>query len=169
MDIFCSGRLELATGGYPFWIGQNLDCWMVIPCQAELVTEPLTFGPSSALGWLQVGMGVAVLCVTATADPAGRFLLGPASALLVTLGVRDLVLRPTLSAGRDGLTVVDGLHRRVVTWAEVEQVRVVTDRRAPLLELDLGDTVVVLSRRRLRMPPSLVLEQLEQLRADQSS
>jgi len=139
---------------------------MVIPCQAERVKEPLEFGPPVGLGWLQVAVGVTLLCVTAAADPTGRVLMVPAAALLVALGVRDLVLRPTLSAGREGLTVVDGLHRRVVTWAAVERVRVVTDRRAPLLELDLGDAVVVLSRRRLWMPPSLVLEQLEQLRAD---
>jgi hypothetical protein len=41
---------------------------------------------------------------------------------------------------------------------------VVADRRAALLELDLGSVTVVLSRRRLGCPPVQALEQLEAAR-----
>jgi hypothetical protein len=41
---------------------------------------------------------------------------------------------------------------------------VITDRRTPLLELDLDHTVVVLSRRRLGTAPYLVLEELDTVR-----
>lgn len=98
-------------------------------------------------------------------DPLGRLLLLPAAGLLLALALRDLLLRPTLTGTTDGLTLVTGLHRVTVPWADVEVLRVVTDRRAPLLEIDLGDTVVVLSRGRLGAPPYAVLEDLQELRA----
>jgi hypothetical protein len=128
------------------------------------VNEPLRAGPAAAAGWLQVVAGLVLLLGTTLADPVGRVLLVPAGLLLAGSGLRDLLLRPVLTADRDGLTVVEGLHRRQLPWTEVEGVRVVTDRRAPLLELDLGTHVVVLSRRRLGRPPYQVLEELQQLR-----
>jgi hypothetical protein len=47
-----------------------------------------------------------------------------------------------------------------VPWDRVERMRVVRDRRAALLELDLGVTVVVLSRNRLGRWPEDVLTDL---------
>ena len=48
---------------------------------------------------------------------------------------------------------VTGWRRVRAAWPEVERMRVVRDRRAELLELDLGHTVVLLSRTRMdRLP-----------------
>ena len=123
------------------------------------------FAPSGATvaGPLVVGivLGLAALDL----DTGGRLLIVPAALVLLALGLRDALLRPTLALRHDGLDVVVGGRRRHVPWAELEGVRVVTDRRATLLELDLGFTVVVLSRRRLGVPPDVALEVLEQVRA----
>lgn len=120
--------------------------------------------PDRRLIWLQLGLAVCLLAAVAVADPAGRLLLVPAGLLLLVLGARDLLLRPVLTADPTGLRVVQGWSRREVPWSTVAGLRVVTDRRAPLLELDLGDTVVVLSRSRLGRAPYLVLAELEACR-----
>ncbi|MDP9497853.1 MAG: PH domain-containing protein, partial [Actinomycetota bacterium] len=83
--------------------------------------------------------------------------------LLLAVAGRDLLLRPALRADAAGIVVVTGLRRRAVAWTEVERVQVVTDRRAPLLELDLGDTLVLLSRLRLGRPPEAVAAELSAL------
>ena len=71
-----------------------------------------------------------------------------------------LALRPVLRADTAGLEVVVGLRRRQLSWPEVHGLRVVDDRRTPLLEVDLGSTLVVLTRRRLGRPPDVVLDEL---------
>jgi hypothetical protein len=124
----------------------------------------VSWGPSRGQGWFQLAGAVLVLAAALGLDGLGRLLALPAAALLAVLGARDLHLRPTLRADTGGLTVVVGVRRLTVPWAEVEGLRVVTDRRSPLLEIDLGDTVVVLPRRRLGAAPSLVLEELAALR-----
>lgn len=124
----------------------------------------LQAGPARAAGVLQVALGLALLAGTAAADPVGRVLLVPAGVALLASGLRDLLLAPVLRATGAGLDVVDGLRRRHLAWSQVEDLRVVTDRRAPLLEVDAGDHVVVLSRRRLGASPYQVLEDLQALR-----
>lgn len=59
---------------------------------------------------------------------------------------------------------MDGWTRRTASWPDVHDLRVVTDRRTALLELDLDGALVVLSRRRLGSAPHQALEQLERLR-----
>ena len=108
--------------------------------------------------------GVALLVLAVPAAGAGRVLLVPAGLWLLGLALRDLLLRPVLSADGSGLTVVDGLSRRHLPWSEVVALRVVRDRRTPLLEIDLGSTVVVLSGHRLGMDPEAALHGLEQVR-----
>ena len=102
--------------------------------------------------------------LAALADPAGRLLAGVGAAVAAVAGLRDLLLRPVLRADRTGVDVVSGVRRLHADWAQVEQLRVVTDRRAPLLELDLGGPVVVLSRLRLGRPPAAVLAELLDVR-----
>lgn len=121
--------------------------------------------PPLVLAWAQVALGCLGLVGALTVDPAGRVLLWPAAAALVVMGLRDVLLRPTLLLEPDALTVIDGLRRRQTPWSELADASVVTDRRAPLLQLDLTDTVVVLSRHRLGTTPSQALEQLEAFRA----
>ncbi|MGZ6826830.1 MAG: PH domain-containing protein [Mycobacteriales bacterium] len=109
-------------------------------------------------------LGLALLAGTTRADPVGAVLLVPAGVLALASGLRDLLLTPALRADATGLEVVDGLHRRRLPWAQVEGLRVVTDRRTPLLEVDAGEVLVVLSRRRLGASPYQVLEELQALR-----
>jgi hypothetical protein len=120
--------------------------------------------PSRTSAMLALALAALLLLGALFADPAGALLLIPAGLFLLALAGRDLVQRPVLSADRAGLTIVTGWRRRSVTWPQVERLRVVTDRRAALLELDLGETVVVLTRRRLGRTPYAVLDELDALR-----
>lgn len=120
--------------------------------------------PAPAQGGLLVLVGLALGAAAVLAAPPAWVLLGPAGAVAVALGVRDLLLRPVLAVGPDALTVVDGVRRLRVPHAQVERVRVVRDRRTPLLELDLGDAgLVVLTRRRLGRSPDEALTLVERV------
>ncbi len=125
----------------------------------------VTSGPTrtAAAGLFLAGCLLALL--GASADAGGRVLVLPAAALLLGLGVRDLVLRPVLQADQRGVRVVSGVRRVHADWADVERLRVVTDRRTPVLELDLGHAVVVLGRLRLGRAPADVLAELLSVRA----
>lgn len=123
----------------------------------------VTAGPSVVASGVLAAAGLLLAVTGAAADPTGRLLAWPAALLLLAVAGRDLLLRPALCADSAGIEVVTGLRRRAVAWADVERVRVVTDRRAPLLELDLGDTLVLLSRLRLGRPPHAVPAELSAL------
>ena len=123
----------------------------------------VTAGPPSTAPVALLLAAGALLLLGRVADAGGRVLAWPAAALLAGAALRDLLLRPVLSAGPAGLQVVTGLRRRSVPWSAVERLRVVRDRRTPLLEIDLGDTLVVLSRFRLGRPPEDVLSELSAL------
>lgn len=142
-------------------------------CQPGPVTVDLA--PSAPAAWGCVAAGTALALGAwfagagaasggGTDGTAGLVLAVPAGVLLMVLGLRDALLRPALALGPQGLVVLDGWTRRAVDWRGLERARVVTDRRAALLELDLGDVLVVLSRRRLGVPPWRALELLEQVR-----
>jgi hypothetical protein len=106
-----------------------------------------------------------LLVVALLSDPAGRLLALPAAAIVLALGLRDLRSGPLLHADEVGVDVLQGLRRVRAPWAEVERMRVVRDRRAELLELDLGGTIALLSRQRLGRLPEDVLTDLITLRA----
>ncbi len=108
--------------------------------------------------------GLLLLLAAGFAEPMGQLLLLPGAAALLALTGRDLLLRPVLSADDAGLTVVDGWRRRAATWPDVEGLRVVRDRRASLLEIDLGAHLVVLSAHRLGTDPDAALLLLEPYR-----
>ena len=114
-------------------------------------------------GWvgLQLVAALALLALVPLVDPVGALLLVPGGLAALGFGLRDLLLSPTLTADAAGLTVVEGVRRTRATWSEVARLRVVTDRRTDLLELDLGDRLVVLSRRRLGAPVDDVLTALQ--------
>jgi hypothetical protein len=120
--------------------------------------------PRSWWGWGQLaGAGIA-LAVLPGVDQLSWVIVLPVAAGAAASGLRDLLLSPVLTADADGLLVVDGVRRVRAGWSEVERLRTVQDRRTPLLELDLGDRVVVLTARRLGAPVDEVLEALEELR-----
>ena len=130
-----------------------------------LPAENLTIAPPRQITALMT-VGMAALAGTAAlADPAGQVLALPGALLLAVLIVRDLTLGPVLRADRDGLTVLSGRRQLQVPWADVVAMTVQTTRRTPVLDLDLGATVVVLGRGRLGRAPSEVLAHLRVLQA----
>jgi hypothetical protein len=122
--------------------------------------EPAAWGPPRWHGWLLCAAGLLSLALLPVVDTAGRLLVGALAVALGALGARDLLLDPVLEVDETSLTVVDGLHRLTVPATQVERIRVVTDRRTPLLEVDLGETIVVLSSRRLGAPVDAVAAEL---------
>lgn len=124
------------------------------------VTAVVAAGPTRAAGAALLLAAAVLVAVAAAADTPGRLLALPAALVLAGLGLRDLLLRPVLRADTEALEVVVGLRRHRFAWSQVQRLRLVTDRRTPLLELDLGDTLVVLTRARLGRPPDLVLAEL---------
>ena len=123
----------------------------------------MTAGPGRAGSVLLLLTAVGLLAGATVADPAGRLLLVAAALGLAILAGRDLLLTPVLDADTEGLRIVVGWRRIEVAWSRVENVRLVTDRRAPLVELDLGDRLVVLSRRRLARSPRDIVDELTDL------
>ncbi len=128
------------------------------------VPEPINLGPTRVTAAVEVALGAALLASTAVADPVGRILLAVAGLAALIVGVRDLLLHPVLTADASGLTVVDGWTRRRAAWTAEVVLAVVRDRRTPLLSVDLGDRLVVLSRRRLGTDPADALAALDGVR-----
>ncbi len=124
----------------------------------------VTAGPAPAAAAGLLVAAAALLVLALGADAAGRLLAVPAAVVLAGAGLRDLLLRPVLRADAAGLEVVSGLRRLRLPWSSVERLDVVTDRRTPLLQVDLGGTVVVLSRLRLGRAPADVLAELRAVR-----
>lgn len=121
---------------------------------------------SAALG------AVFVLGVVLVGDGPGRVLLAAAAALLLGQAIRDLLLRPRLAAGPDGVRVrrlTGGLH---LPWGRL-QVGVRETRRRGMrtvtLELDTAadpndeGVLVVLGRRDLGADPRVVARRLREL------
>ena len=123
-------------------------------------TEPAAWGPPRWHGWLLAAAALLSLALLPVVDSAGRLLVLVLALALGGLGARDLLLDPVLEVDEDTLSVIDGLRRLTVPATDVAGVRVVTDRRTPLLELDLGETIVVLSARRLGAPVAAVAAEL---------
>ena len=111
-----------------------------------------------------LALGAALLTVLAVlADPAGRLLAGSGAVLAALAVARDLLLGPVLRADHGGVTVLAGWRQVHASWSTVAALTVRTDRRTPVLDLDLGDTVVVLSRLRLGAAPDDILLVLQTL------
>lgn len=122
---------------------------------------------TAALVVLGLGLALAVLVV----DPVGRVLVGTAALLVLALAVRDVLLRPRLAAGPDGVDVkklAGGTH---LPWARL-RVRVRETRhlgvRGRTLELDTAGpeddgVLVVLGRRDLGADPETVARALWEL------
>ena len=120
------------------------------------------FAPPLRQGRLAVLTGVLLAGACLLTDLAGALLLAPAAVGLLAVGLRDLRLRPVLALDDTGITVVDGWRLRQAPYDDVVRARVVTDRRTPLLELDLGDAVVVLTGRRLGTTPDEACARLQE-------
>ena len=126
-------------------------------------------GETAALAVLGLGLALAVVVL----DAAGRVLVGTGAVLLLALAARDLVARPRLAAGRDGVdvrTLSGGVH---LPWTRL-RVRVRETRRLGFrgrtLELDTaagpdddGGVLVVLGRRDLGADPVEVARALRSM------
>ena len=117
--------------------------------------------------------GSLLVLVALGIDAVGRVLVGAAGVLLLALAVRDVVLRPWLSAGADGVEVRTMTGRTRLPWAGLRVRLRTTSRlgvRSRLLELDTArgpdddGTLVLLGRRDLGTDPAAVAQVLEVLR-----
>jgi hypothetical protein len=120
----------------------------------------LVVTPQRRSGYGLLALAAVLTVVAVLTDAAGRLLAVPAALAALVLALREFDPRPLLVADPGSITVRDGWRRVSVPWDRVERMRVVRDRRAALLELDLGVTVVVLSRNRLGRWPEDVLTDL---------
>lgn len=113
--------------------------------------------PPRVVAGQAAGALAAAVAAALSDDPAGRLLAVTAALVLLGLAARDLVVRPVLAVEEGGLLVAEGLRRRRVPWPEVEAVRVDVSRRrgltSRLLEVDLGEHLVLLPARRLGADP----------------
>jgi hypothetical protein len=117
--------------------------------------------------------GLLLVLAALTLDAGGRVLVGAAGALLLGLALRDVLLRPRLSAGPAGVAVRTLTGRTTLPWPLL-RVRVRSTRRlgvpSRLLELDTatgpdeGGTLVLLGRRDLGTDPAAVAQALEAAR-----
>jgi hypothetical protein len=125
-------------------------------------------GETAALAVLGLGLALAVVFL----DAAGRVLVGAGAALLLLLAARDLLTRPRLTAGPDGVDIrglTGGTH---VPWSQL-RVRVRESRRFGVrgrtLELDTASgpdddgVLIVLGRRDLGADPEAVARALHAL------
>jgi hypothetical protein len=117
-------------------------------------------------------VGLALAGTAVVLDPAGRVLVGAAALFVLVLAARDVIARPRLSAGPDGVSVRTWSARRHLPWP-VLRVRVRRTRRlgvsSSALELDTAagpdDTgvLVLLGRRDLGADPEDVARALRAL------
>jgi Bacterial PH domain len=117
-------------------------------------------------------IGLALLLAVVVLDTAGRLLVGAAALLALVLAARDLLLRPRLAAGPDGIVVRTLGGRRSLPWAGL-RVSVRTTRRFGVqnrtLELDTATgpddegVLVLLGRRDLGTDPEDVARTLRGL------
>lgn len=125
-------------------------------------------GETGALVAVALGLGLALVVL----DAPGRLLVGAGALLLLLLGLRDLVARPRLAAGPEGVEVRGWTGRRHLPWAGL-RVAVRESRRLGMrirtLELDTSagphddGVLVVLGRRDLGADPAEVARALQSL------
>ena len=126
--------------------------------------------PGETVALAAVGLGLALAAVFL--DTPGRVLVGAGALLMLLLVARDLVVRPRLSAGPDGIDVRGWVGHRHLPWRGL-RVRVRETRRLGMrgrtLELDTAagpddaGELVVLGRRDLGADPEQVARELQKL------
>ena len=129
--------------------------------------DHVSFAPKPALVGGLLGSGLLAAGLTVWLANPGRLLFAVLAAAFLIEAARLALVRPTLAVDRDGVH----LHRvgsiRSYPWPDVGAVTTRTSRRlvsVPTLELELGDTLVVLAAYRLGADPSEVADALEGMR-----
>ena len=125
-------------------------------------------GETTVLVVVALGLGLALVVL----DAPGRVLVGAGALLLLALAARDLLARPRLTAGPDGVDVRTWTRGHHLPWAGL-RVRVRESRRLGVrsrtLELDTAvgpddeGVLVVLGRRDLGADPIEVARTLQAL------
>ncbi len=121
------------------------------------------FGPDRRLTALAgAGMLAVIGLAVTTADASGRLLFVLAAVVLAAYVVTDLVFWPRLAVDTSGLQVRAPCARARRDWAHVDEVRADVRTRYGLrsvtLEIDAGETLIVLSRRALGADPDSVAD-----------
>jgi hypothetical protein len=126
--------------------------------------------PAETAAFVAVALGLSVALVVL--DAPGRILVGGGALLLLALAARDVLGRPRLRAGPDGLDVRTWMRSRHLPWAGL-RVRIRESRRLGVrsrtLELDTAagpdddGVLVVLGRRDLGVDPDEVARALRAL------
>lgn len=132
----------------------------------------MQWSPRPAETGALTGIGAALAVAVLLVDTTGRVLVGAAALLVLAIAARDVVARPRLTAGPDGVDVRAWIGRRHLPWPGLRiQVRE-TRRfgvRSRTLELDTADgpdddgVLVVLGRRDLGADPGTVARTLADL------
>ncbi|HEX5493248.1 MAG TPA: PH domain-containing protein [Mycobacteriales bacterium] len=130
--------------------------------------EQLEWSPRRAETAVTAACGL-VLCAAAVAtDTLGRFLALIAGLGLLAVAAGDILVRPRLRADPAGVASRTFTGRIELPWSQVEAIRVDQRRgvavRSVLLEIDAGDTLIMLSRRALGADPREVADTLTDLR-----
>ena len=121
--------------------------------------------PTLVVGLALGGLFAAAL--TVVLDNPGRLLFAVLTAGLLIEATRLALVRPTLIADRTGVSVRRVARTHCYPWPEIGAVGARTTRRlvsVPTLELDLGDTLIVIASYRLGAAPAEVAAAIEKLR-----
>lgn len=132
----------------------------------------MQWSPRRAETVVLAAIGLALALAVVLVDAPGRVLVGAGALLVLGLAARDLLTRPRLSAGPDGIDVGTLTGRRHLPWSTA-RVRLRETRRLGLrgrtLELDTAagpdddGVLVVLGRRDLGADPAEVARALRSL------
>lgn len=130
--------------------------------------EQLEWSPRPAETGVIAAFGVALCAAALATDTLGRFLALVAGLGLLAIGASDLLTRPRLRADQAGIAARTLTGRTELAWSQVEAIRVDQRRgmavRSVLLEIDAGETLIMLSRHALGADPRDVADALSDLR-----
>lgn len=128
----------------------------------------LTAAPPPALGPVLALAGAALAALAGTGyglDGPGRALVAVGATVVLGAAALAAAARPTLHGDACGVRIRLGWRHYQLAWADIEQVRADPRRRSRGLEIDLGDTLIVLPAFLLgRRPPAELAAELEALR-----
>lgn len=108
------------------------------------------------------GAVVGLVLTLSWPDTPGRLLFALATVVLVLYVVTDILFSPRLLVDAEGVSVHSPFTRGRWTWPEVARIQADARQRygvrSVTLEIDVGDQLVVLSRRALGEAPDVVAE-----------
>lgn len=134
-----------------------------------IAADGRSFGPDRRLtAAYACGAFVGVVATALTPDAAGRILFGIAAIIFVGYALTDVVYSPRLVATAHGLRIHTPTLSGDFAWSDVHSVRADSRQRAGLrlvtLEIDVGDSLAVFSRRALGADPETAARQIRLVR-----